>query len=507
MSKPDNKEKKFTSIRIKLFHTLSVAIFLVIAALIAVNSLLLKTFYTYSKIKDVQEEYEKIKHMNSVIDQTAQSQIRKDADRNNFEISIYTEEGFLVFTSNDTFANILTQNDNITLKIKINGIKSRKTTLYSDENTIIEKTQIGGTNSILLVGKLDNNYKVYIQITISSIEQSVNISNKLLVIVGLIAIIISGIIASLISKRFTERIVEINTIADKMSKLDFSKKYKEADEDDEINELGTSINLMSEKLEGTIKQLRNTNIELERDIEEKAKVDEMRKQFISDVSHELKTPIALIQGYAEGLVENINSDEESREYYAEVILDEANKMDILVKKLLELMKLENGNREFDNSCFDICELIDEVIKKSKVMLDDKKIENIIFERKEPVMVYADRFYIEQVITNYCTNAIKNTKEINGEKYIKIDIIRNEEKNVARIKVFNTGENISEENLQRIWRRFYKVDESRNRDDGGTGIGLALVKAIMNNYNQKYGVQNKENGVEFYFEIGLENSEK
>lgn len=507
MSKSDNKEKNFTSIRIKLFHTLSIAIFLVIAALIAVNSLLLKTFYTYSKIKDVQEEYEKIKHMNSVIDQTAQSQIRKDADRNNFEISIYTEEGFLVFTSNDTFSNILTQNDSITSKLKINGIKSRKTTLYTDENTIIEKTQIGGTNSILLVGNLDNNYKVYIQITISSIEQSVNISNKLLVIVGLIAIVISGIIASLISKRFTERIVEINTIANKMSKLDFSKKYKESDEDDEINELGTSINLMSEKLEGTIKQLRNTNIELERDIEEKAKVDEMRKQFISDVSHELKTPIALIQGYAEGLVENVNSDEESREYYAEVILDEANKMDILVKKLLELMKLENGNREFDNSCFDICELIDEVIKKSKVMLDDKKIENIIFESKEPVMVYADRFYIEQVITNYFTNAIKNTREINGEKYIKIDVIRNDEKNVARIKVFNTGENISEENLQRIWRRFYKVDESRNREDGGTGIGLALVKAIMNNYNQKYGVQNKENGVEFYFEIGLENSEK
>ena len=301
-----------------------------------------------------------------------------------------------------------------------------------------EALKIFHLEKVCTLQELDNNYKVYIQITISSIEQSVNISNKLLVIVGLIAIIISGIIASLISKRFTEKIVEINTIADKMSKLDFSKKYKEADEDDEINELGTSINLMSEKLEGTIKQLRNTNIELERDIEEKAKVDEMRKQFISDVSHELKTPIALIQGYAEGLVENINSDEESREYYAEVILDEANKMDILVKKLLELMKLENGNREFDNSCFDICELIDEVIKKSKVMLDDKKIENIIFERKEPVMVYADRFYIEQVITNYCTNAIKNTKEINGEKYIKIDVIRNEEKNVGSSISWNNG---------------------------------------------------------------------
>ena len=264
---------------------------------------------------------------------------------------------------------------------------------------------------------------------------------------------------------------------------------------------------MSEKLEGTIKQLRNTNIELERDIEEKSKIDEMRKQFISDVSHELKTPIALIQGYAEGLVENVNTDQESRNYYAEVILDEANKMDVLVKKLLELMKLENGNREFNNTNFDICELIREVLKKTKVMQYEKNIQEVIFENTESVNVYADNFYMNQVVTNYITNAIKNTKEINGEKYIKITVKKDEQKNIARISVFNTGDKISDENLQRIWRRFYKVDESRNREDGGTGIGLALVKAIMNNYNQKYGVKNKENGVEFYFEIGLENLEK
>ena len=115
--------------------------------------------------------------------------------------------------------------------------------------------------------------------------------------------------------------------------------------------------------------------------------------------------------------------------------------------------------------------------------------------------------MDQVVTNYITNAIKNTKEINGEKYIKITVKKDEQKNIARISVFNTGDKISDENLQRIWRRFYKVDESRNREYGGTGIGLALVKAIMNNYNQKYGVKNKENGVEFYFEIGLENLEK
>ena len=145
-------------------------------------------------------------------------------------------------------------------------------------------------------------------------------------------ICISGIIASFISKKFTEPILELNNIANKMAKLDFSQKYRIKDTEDEINDLGKSINTMSDKLERTIKQLRGTNIELEKDIEEKSKIDEMRKQFISDVSHELKTPIALIQGYAEGLVENVNTDDESRKFYAEVILDESNKMDILVKQ-------------------------------------------------------------------------------------------------------------------------------------------------------------------------------
>lgn len=502
----ENSNKKFKSIRIKLFYTVSISIFLVLAALICVNSLVLKSFYTYSKIKNIQQEYEKIKGSENLLDPLFQRQLRKDSDINNYEIVIYTEEGFLAFASNDTFSNYLTQNENITTR-KFSSLKNKTTTLYSSDNTIIEKTTIGGSNSILLIGTLDNNYKVYIQVTVSSIEQSVNISNKLLVIIGFIALVVSGIVASVISKKFTDKIVEMNTIANQMSKLDFSKKFIVTDQNDEINELGNSLNVMSEKLEGTIKQLRNTNIELERDIEEKSKIDEMRKQFISDVSHELKTPIALIQGYAEGLVENVNTDQESRNYYAEVILDEANKMDVLVKKLLELMKLENGNREFNNTNFDICELIREVLKKTKVMQDEKNIQEVIFENTESVNVYADNFYMDQVVTNYITNAIKNTKEINGEKYIKITVKKDEQKNIARISVFNTGDKISDENLQRIWRRFYKVDESRNREDGGTGIGLALVKAIMNNYNQKYGVKNKENGVEFYFEIGLENLEK
>ena len=225
----------------------------------------------------------------------------------------------------------------------------------------------------------------------------------------------------------------------------------------------------------------------------------MRKQFISDVSHELKTPIALIQGYAEGLVENVNSDEESRKFYADVILDETNKMDSLVKQLLELMKLEYGKREFHDNQFDLVELIEGVIQNCHVMIEEKKIQ-VVFNQKEPIYVNADSFYIEQIVTNYFTNAIKHTEEINGKKIIEIKIEIREDK--ARVLVFNTGEKIAEEEQDRIWGRFYKVDSSRNRENGGSGIGLSLVKAIQNNYKNAYGVQNKENGVEFYFDINM-----
>ena len=258
---------------------------------------------------------------------------------------------------------------------------------------------------------------------------------------------------------------------------------------------------MSDKLEKTIKQLRNTNIELEKDIEEKSQIDEMRKSFISDVSHELKTPIALIQGYSEGLLENVNTDEESRKFYAEVILDETNKMDRLVKQLLELMKLEYGKREFEDKEFNIVELEKEVIRKSQVMLDEKQTE-VKFETPEEINVFADDFYIEQVISNYLTNAIKHIKEIKGEKYIQIENEVDVEKSKVRVKVFNTGDKIEEEKVARIWNRFYKADESRKREDGGTGIGLSFVKAIMSNYGNVYGVINKDNGVEFYLELDI-----
>lgn len=485
----------FKSVRFKLFFTMCIVIAVIVLCLIAINNVVLESFYLYSKTKTVRDVYNKINNYYNSNNNSSyiEEELRRIAFNNNFDIFIETDENIIVFSTNkDLYSTI----DLIT---NINRNTDKIDIIYSDDKIQISKVddKKNNINYILLAGNLDNGYNLYISIPALPIEESVHISNQALILIGIIILLVSGIIASYISKKFTEPIVQLNDIANKMARLDFSKKFRTADTDDEINELGKNINTMSDKLERTIKQLRDNNIELEKDIEEKSKIDEMRKQFISDVSHELKTPIALIQGYAEGLIENVNDDEESRKFYAEVILDESNKMDALVKQLLELMKLEYGKRDFNNDNFDVVELINEVIRKCKVMIDEKKI-NIKFEIKEPIMVYADEFYIEQVVTNYFTNAIKHAMDVDGNKEIEIKVEKKENK--VRISVFNTGENIPEEHIQKIWGRFYKEDTSRNRANGGTGIGLALVKAIMNNYQNDYGVINKENGVEFYFEL-------
>lgn len=497
-----NKEIKeaFSSVKVKLFFTLSLTILLIIVFLIIVNNFLLENFYLYSKQKTLKSVYETINnyYINPTQYSNIETELEKISVKNNFDILIKDNNGINVYTTNKNFTSVIgTINDLID---RFNEGKE----LESTDNFSIRKQRDykNGISYIMLSGKLNNGYYLYIRIPVSSIQDSVKISNNFLLLMAGFVILISAIMVSIVSRKFTEPILELNNIAKRMSNLDFSKKYEVTNAKDEINDLGKSINTMSDKLEKTIKQLRSTNIELEKDIEEKSKIDEMRTRFISDVSHELKTPIALIQGYSEGLLENVNTDEESRKFYAEVILDESNKMDRLVKQLLELMKLEYGKREFNDKEFDIVEVEKEVIRKAKVMLEEKNIK-VQFENTEKINVYADDFYIEQVITNYITNAIKNVKPTaKGEKIIKIENEFNKDNSKVRVKVFNSGEDIKEEDLNRIWNRFYKVDESRNRENGGTGIGLSFVKAIMNNYGNDYGVSNKENGVEFYFELDL-----
>ncbi len=268
-------------------------------------------------------------------------------------------------------------------------------------------------------------------------------------------IIIISIITYIVAKSFIRPIKELDDIAQRMSNLDFSKKYK-VETNDEIGTLGNSINRLSSSLEKTISDLKKANIELEKDVEETSKISEMREQFISDVSHELKTPIALIQGYAEGLNDGIIKDEEDKKYYIEVILDEANKMSNLTRDLLDLSRLEYGKETLNYENFNITELVNNTLKKNELLFKEKGI-TYQFEPSEDYIAYADHNRIEQVITNFLSNAIKNTS---NEKLIKCTIAPIDD--VLRVTIFNSGKNIDEEDLPRIWTRFYKVDSSRNR---------------------------------------------
>ena len=495
----------FKSIRKKLFVSLCIIVLLIISVLIILNNTVLGKYYLYNKKKNLKIAYSVINEMynnteNS--DEEIEAELDKISIKNDFDILIKDDYNKEIYISSKNFFSGLFQMNILTSR---NSIDKNSILEKNDKFTISElKDDNTNIKYILFTSNLDNGNRVYIRMPMASIEESVTISNKFLYIIAIFVIIFGGIILSIVSTRFSEPIEELEDIAKKMANLDFSKKYRLSEANDEFDNLGKSINKMSDKLESTIKELQNTNIELEKDIEEKSKIDEMRKSFISDVSHELKTPIALIQGYSEGLIENVNSDEESRKFYAEVILDEATKMDKLVKQLLELMKLEYGKNTFNNSTFDIVELEKEIIRKSEVMIKKEDIQ-VEFDEKNKIEVYADEFYIDQVITNYITNAIKYCEIINSTKKIKITNTILAEK--VRIGVYNTSKGLSEEDLVRIWNRFYKIDESRNRDNGGTGIGLSLVKAIMNNYGNDFGAKNVEEGIEFYFDLQLSDKDE
>ena len=349
-------------------------------------------------------------------------------------------------------------------------------------------------------GETGSGLSVIIRSPIEGIRDSIRISNRFYLMIGIIVTVLGGIFISIFTRKITKPVVELTEISQKMANLDFEARYTSGGED-EIGILGHNFNQMSETLEKTISELKTANNELQKDIEKKEQIDEMRKEFLSNVSHELKTPIALIQGYAEGLQDNISDDPESREFYCEVIIDEANKMNQMVKKLLTLNQLEFGNDQVNMERFDLTALIQGIIQSSKILAEQAGAE-IIFRQSDPIYVWGDEFKVEEVLTNYVTNAIHHVKY---DKKIDIRCVC-QEGNRKKKAVFNTGDTIPEEDLgKKSGIKFYKVDKARTRKYGGSGIGLSIVKAIIESMHQECGVKNFDNGVASWFTLEGGNS--
>jgi two-component system sensor histidine kinase VanS len=278
-----------------------------------------------------------------------------------------------------------------------------------------------------------------------------------------------------------------------MAELDFTQTYQ-VKTMDELGQLGQSINSLSEQLGKSISELQQANQKLEADNQYQKKLVEIRKEFISNVSHELKTPIALIQGYAEGLKLNVIDNEDDKLFYCNVIMDEAAKMNKLVRELLDLSEIDSGGFQMEREVFDLTQLVEWVCEKCHLIFKDKDIK-LEIEKTAGTLVYADIDRIEQVLVNYINNAVGH---VDTEKIVRISIRVKAGK--VRTTVFNSGSPVPEEALDKIWHSFYKVDKARTRAYGGSGLGLSIVRAIMETHQSDFGVTNRSDGVEFWFEL-------
>ena len=349
-------------------------------------------------------------------------------------------------------------------------------------------------NYLEMWGTFGNGDKFLLQTPMESLRTASRLSTGFYIIIGVIVMVIAAIVSYFIMKRYTKPVRELTAISKKMANLDFDARYS-GETTDEIGQLGMSFNKMSDELEKNISELKTANTELMKDNEKKTKIDEMRREFLNNVTHELKTPIALIQGYAEGLKDNIAEDDASRDFYCDVIVDESAKMNNMVRQLLTLNRLEFGNDAVEMDRFDLTQLVAGVIQGMGIMIRDNEA-TVSFDGADPVYVWGDEFKIEEVVTNYLSNACHH---VEGERRIEVKM---EEMpgGVVRTTVFNTGLPIPEDSIGHVFEKFYKVDKARTRAYGGSGIGLSIVKAIMDGHHQKYGVKNYENGVAFWFDL-------
>ena len=465
-------------------------------ALLAVNIWILEPYYIQDKEEKFVARYTSLKE--AVLDGNLQdtdtfNNLYKQAEKNNMfflVVNLVEQRGY----SNvpDTM-ELKQQLDEFLLNQSSGNDKILQST---DDYEISQTNRHGGqTDDLRMRGALADGYYFVIRSPLASIQESVAISNQFLIYVGCIIILIGSILVLFFSRWLTDPILELAALSVKMADLDFDAKYKSGGEN-EIGILGENFNTMSEKLEKAISDLKSANYHLQKDIEKKEKLEKMRNDFLGNVSHELKTPIALIQGYAEGLKEGVNDDAESREFYCDVIMDEAAKMNQMVRNLLTLNQLEFGDEDVQFTRFNLTELVAGVLSSMDILAQQKEA-RVIFRQKDPVYVWADELKVEQVVRNYISNAFNH---VSGDMVIEVKLLADDEK--ARVTVFNTGVPIPEEDISHIWEKFYKVDKAHTREYGGNGIGLSIVKAIMESFHQNYGVNNYDNGVEFWFELDV-----
>ncbi len=502
------------SIRIKLTAVVLGMIVLSIVLCLLLNIIFLGSFYKENRKDDLYKSYKQITSIVLKMD-TDSDEISEDVAKDltticdvyDISLLITDESVTSQYAYGDSYGNMELRLKELIIYLSADGDVNTGST-YRNMRKITDSDSVyvfstvtdnfTGLDYYEIAAILDNNRFILVRIALENIESFTYTANVLYAFCGGLVILISIFVVSLVSYRIVYKLIKLVTISKSMAALDFSVKYDDFSDNDELDLLGKNLNMLSNQLESTISELKDANASLRQDLVKKEQLEEKRKEFMSAASHELKTPLAIIQGYAEGLKEGVNDDPESCEFYCDVIINEAQKMNKLVIQMLTLNQMESGGLKLDYENFDINEIINGRLMASASLIENADC-TVIFNHEEPVYVWGDSFKIEEVVTNYITNAFNHVKG-DGKKnrIVKISVIKTDN-NKVRVTVYNSGDNIPDSEISKIWEKFYKVDKARTREYGGSGIGLSIVKAIMDAHNNSYGVENVDGGVCFYFE--------
>lgn len=491
---------------------------LYVAATLAVNSAFLRTYYISTKQSNLFDSYKKISELDYSADkQSIDLKIELIEDSMNMQVYIIDDslQLFYVNKNSDDAVGAISGSDsqywfNPWLFPKYEYANASQT-LFTEEPTVFIHTNSRlSTQYITLYSKYlvsDNKYYyAIINTPISAIDQSVDIYNRFSLFVMLLVLSLGMFFTAIMTNRIMAPFRRINRAARKLANLDFEDRIP-IETKDEVGQLSQSINDMSDQLEAKIKELSIANEQLRKDIREKEAIDKMRTDLISNVSHDLKTPLSIIMGYSEALQLGVNS--EDRDYYCSVIQDEAEKMSTLASRLLDIADLESGGTSLDIISFDLAVLAQDRCEKISYLLSENNVK-IECVQNGNCYVCADANRIEQVINNLLSNAMHYTPE--GGR-IKVSV--NEKVDDIEFIVYNSGSFIPESSLPHIWESFYKVDKARTRKYGGSGLGLKIVSSILEShdlegYHTSYSARNVADGVEFIFTLpkaDCENSER
>lgn len=470
------------------------AVFVVLMA--AVNAGFLGKYYIWREKNALVDMAGIIRQLNLEDSENTLNTLERLNAGRNFLIDIYDQNGKMLYT---TYGQQIW--DFSDFNTYVPGIRRRPLQTLEQEQRedgswfITAMDQSNNAEYIIYQCRTDQNDYIEIRVQKSLLEKSAGVANEFILLLAGVFLAVSLIWIIVFSKTFTRPIVEMNTITRDMAALNFQRKLTPRSAD-EIGQLSCSINDLSTKLDATLTDLRDKNEKLQDEIDAERRLDSMRRGFVSNVSHELKTPISIIQGYAEGLKLGISEDKEKREAYCDVILEESIRMNHLVLDLLELSRYESGQIKIQPEDFDMAALSRSLCRKLDRRFQEKQAA-LVLELPERLSVYADPVRMEQVLSNYLSNALSHVTM--GGTIRLTEEVRD---SLAHISVYNTGAAIPADDMPQIWQSFYRGDPSHKREEGRFGLGLSIVRAIMELHGRECGVYNTDDGVCFWFTADL-----